>query len=166
MSKIVKYCEDCFNKQEEFIEYIKSTTGFSIEDINKYFSIGYYTLNNDIEFCPIHKTKKLKNSLLTIEEYETIITVSTELSFIKAMEELKEKNPIEYQLKLSQFKTQLQQQESSIIQNDTTPRCPHCHSTNIKSISSLNRGASIAMWGIFSKKINKSFECKNCGYTW
>ena len=39
MSKIVKYCENCFNKQEEFIEYIKSTTGFSIEDINKYFSM-------------------------------------------------------------------------------------------------------------------------------
>ena len=54
----------------------------------------------------------------------------------------------------------------SSIQNDKTPRCPHCHSTNIKSISGLNRGASIAMWGIFSKKINKSFECKNCGYTW
>lgn len=46
------------------------------------------------------------------------------------------------------------------------PKCPTCRSTNIKSISGLNRGASIAMFGIFSKKINKSFECKNCGYTW
>lgn len=46
------------------------------------------------------------------------------------------------------------------------PKCPTCGSTNIKSLSSLNRGASIAVFGIFSKKINKSFECKNCGYTW
>ncbi|MCM1468326.1 MAG: hypothetical protein NC086_09270, partial [Alistipes sp.] len=46
------------------------------------------------------------------------------------------------------------------------PKCPTCGSTNIKSLSGLNRGASIAMFGIFSKKINKSFECKNCGYTW
>lgn len=46
------------------------------------------------------------------------------------------------------------------------PKCPTCGSTNIKSISALNRGVSVAVLGIFSKKINKSFECKNCGYTW
>lgn len=57
----------------------------------------------------------------------------------------------------------LKQQKMS---NDNTPKCPHCQSTNVKSISGLNRGASIALLGIFSKKINKSFECKNCGYTW
>lgn len=46
------------------------------------------------------------------------------------------------------------------------PKCPTCGSANIKPLSGLNRGASIAVFGIFSKKINKSFECKNCGYTW
>lgn len=46
------------------------------------------------------------------------------------------------------------------------PKCPTCGSTNIKSISALNRGVSVAVLGIFSKKINKSFECRNCGYTW
>lgn len=49
---------------------------------------------------------------------------------------------------------------------DNVPHCPHCHSTNIKNLSMLNRGASIAMWGVFSKKINKSFECLDCKYTW
>ena len=46
------------------------------------------------------------------------------------------------------------------------PKCPTCGSTDIKSISGLNRGVSVAVLGIFSKKINKSFECKHCGYTW
>lgn len=46
------------------------------------------------------------------------------------------------------------------------PKCPTCSSYNVKFISGLNRGVSIAMLGIFSKKINKSFECKDCGYTW
>ncbi len=46
------------------------------------------------------------------------------------------------------------------------PKCPTCGSTNIKSISALNCGVSVAVLGIFSKKINKSFECRNCGYTW
>lgn len=83
-----------------------------------------------------------------------------------AMVELKKNDIIEYNLKMSQFRTQLEQQKSNKIQNDNTPRCPHCKSTNIKPISTLNRGASIAMLGVFSKKINKSFECLNCKYTW
>lgn len=46
------------------------------------------------------------------------------------------------------------------------PKCPTCGSTNIKKIGSIERGASIAAFGIFSKKINKTFKCSNCGYTW
>lgn len=45
------------------------------------------------------------------------------------------------------------------------PKCPVCSSPNIQKIGALERGTSIAMLGIFSKKINKSFKCKNCGYT-
>lgn len=45
------------------------------------------------------------------------------------------------------------------------PKCPVCSSPNIEKIGALERGASIAILGIFSKKINKSFKCKNCGYT-
>lgn len=46
------------------------------------------------------------------------------------------------------------------------PECPTCHSKNVQRISGLERGASIVGLGIFSKKINKSFKCNNCGYTW
>ncbi len=56
--------------------------------------------------------------------------------------------------------------ENNVEKEERKPHCPHCHSTNIKSISGLNRGISIAVWGVFSKKINKSFECRDCGYTW
>lgn len=108
----------------------------------------------------------LINTNISTEEFSIIENISSDDDFLNAMIDLKEKDPIEFQLKMSQFKTQVQQQESIKTQNDNTPRCPHCKSTNIKSISGLNRGASIAMWGIFSKKINKSFECKQCGYTW
>lgn len=43
--------------------------------------------------------------------------------------------------------------------------CPYCHSTNTKKISGVERLASITTLGIFSKKINKSFKCNNCGGT-
>lgn len=46
------------------------------------------------------------------------------------------------------------------------PKCPTCQSTNIKKISPGERVTSVAMLGLFSKKINKSFKYKNCGYTW
>lgn len=116
--------------------------------------------------CEKHPDQRLIKMAMTCEEFQILYYISNEPSFMQAMNDLKEKDIIEYQLKLSQFRNQVQQQKNDQVQSDTTPRCPHCKSTNIKPISALNRGASIAMWGIFSKKINKSFECLNCKYTW
>lgn len=55
---------------------------------------------------------------------------------------------------------------AKIQENINVPKCPTCNSTNIQKIGTGERVASVAMLGIFSKKINKSFKCKNCGYTW
>lgn len=46
------------------------------------------------------------------------------------------------------------------------PKCPTCGSTNVKRISGGERAASIIGFGIFSKKIGKSYKCLNCKYTW
>lgn len=46
------------------------------------------------------------------------------------------------------------------------PKCPTCGSTNIRKMGGVERGASIWAFGIFSKKINKTFKCCNCGCTW
>lgn len=51
-------------------------------------------------------------------------------------------------------------------QNRNIPKCPTCGSTNIRKMGGVERGASIVAFGIFSKKINKTFKCDNCGYTW
>ena len=56
-----------------------------------------------------------------------------------------------------------------VQQSDSTlnkPKCPTCSSTNVQKIGTGERAVSVAVLGIFSKKINKSFKCKNCGYTW
>jgi hypothetical protein len=45
-------------------------------------------------------------------------------------------------------------------------KCPTCGRTNVRAISGAERGASILGLGIFSNKINKSFKCNSCGYTW
>ena len=170
MKNIVKYCKACENNPNEYRKYFDKifTDGGFPRGFVDLGVVGYYTVdeNKNRDSCQVHPNEKLEISSLSSEEFGVLSSITNDLSFIHAMEDLKQSDPIEFQLKMSQFKTQLQQQESSEIQNDTTPRCPHCHSTNIKSISGLNRGTSIAMWGIFSKKINKSFECLDCKYTW
>ena len=50
--------------------------------------------------------------------------------------------------------------------NAGVPKCPTCGSTNIRKISTGERMVSVGMLGLFSKKINKSFKCNSCGYTW
>lgn len=103
---------------------------------------------------------------LTEEEFDLLCNISSENSFLDAMIELKKNDIIEYNLKMSQFKSQAAQEQTAKIQSDTRPRCPHCKSLNISKIGAGERITSVAMLGVFSKKINKSFKCKKCGYTW
>lgn len=100
------------------------------------------------------------------EEFLTIRKISRDNHFFDAMLELKANDIIEYNLKMSQFRTQIEQQKANTILSDTSPQCPNCHSTMIRKIDALERAGSVAMLGIFSKKINKSFKCQKCGYTW
>ena len=46
------------------------------------------------------------------------------------------------------------------------PKCPTCGSLSVKKIGGAERAVSVGMFGLFSKKINKTFKCGNCGYTW
>lgn len=50
--------------------------------------------------------------------------------------------------------------------NANQPKCPHCGSTNIAKISTLNRAVSVGLLGFASSKIGKQYECKNCKYKW
>lgn len=66
---------------------------------------------------------------------------------------------------------EIQKHNDELLENDkikqtNQPKCPTCGSTNIQKITGLERGISVATLGLFSKKINKSFKCNHCGYTW
>lgn len=60
------------------------------------------------------------------------------------------------------------QRFESELQNkrQTRVKCPTCSSTNASKIGGVERATSVFGLGLFSKKINKSFKCKSCGYTW
>lgn len=53
---------------------------------------------------------------------------------------------------------------SILEEKSRIPKCPTCGSTNIKSISGTKRWLTAGLFGLASSNINKSMECKNCGY--
>lgn len=55
---------------------------------------------------------------------------------------------------------------SILEEKSRIPKCPTCGSTNIKSISGTKRWLTAGLFGLASSNINKSMECKNCGYKW
>ena len=74
-------------------------------------------------------------------------------------DEILAKQSAEFDAKMAHGKAILEEQSR-------VPKCPTCQSTNIRKMGGVERGASIYAFGIFSKKINKTFKCKNCGDTW
>ncbi|RFZ75937.1 hypothetical protein DS742_26215 [Lacrimispora amygdalina] len=89
--------------------------------------------------------------------------ISTDESFMNAMEDLYEKDPIEFRLKIQQFKNQLAQQKQ-VVEESNVPKCPTCQSTNLSKISTTKKVAKIAAFGIFGMGDNgKTWKCNNCG---
>lgn len=109
----------------------------------------------------------LESTDIDSDDFWIIWNISHNNDFIEAMIDLKNKDIIEYELKMSQFRNQLNQQKTikNKQQQLNVPHCPYCNSTDIKKISGAERIASTTMFGIFSKKIGKSFKCNNCGGT-
>lgn len=114
---------------------------------------------NESITCIDHKDQKLIKCAMTCEEFQILRYVSNDPSFMQAMEDLKQKDPIEYQLKLSQFKTQVEQQKNSDDSNKV--HCPKCGCTDI---GVTNRGYSLMLGFIGSGKSMN--VCKKCGYKW
>ena len=160
--KYLKFCPVCNKTGQNSMDWC-----FNEKSIE--FLKGYHIFEPDGGFgkiCPSCKKGVLEDSIITYEELEIIQDVSdSDRQFLEAMIELKKKDPIEYQLKLSQFKTQLQQQESSKrVEEDNKPKCPACGSTNIEKISLGKKAVGGALFGLFSSDVRKTMHCKNCGY--
>lgn len=118
---------------------------------------------DNITECPKCLCPLKKERISPIPDGSLVKAISTDESFMNGMVELYENNPIEYQLKIQQFKTQLQQEESIKRQQSeqSKVRCPKC---GCADIGVANRGYSL-VWGFIGS--GKSMNvCKNCGHKW
>ena len=143
---MLKLCKNCREKLEEPF-------------------YGYISFVNEEDFeCPICRNK-LINTNITIEDYQVIDSISDDITFLEAMIELKKNDPIEYQLKMSQFKVNLKQQEQvqESRAEENTIHCPYCNSTNVKKITTTSKAVHTAIFGIFSMGRNsKQWHCNDC----
>ena len=144
---MARFCKTCYD--------IKNT---SIKPEG--FLYDYYFEDEQDMICPVCN-KKITMAHISDYELKDLMDISQDSNFIKSMDDLKRDNIIEFESRMIQFRGA---QENKATSN--TPKCPHCHSTNIKPISGTERAVSIIGLGIFSKKINKSFKCLDCKYTW
>ena len=158
--KYLKFCPVCNKTGQNSMDWC-----FNEKSIE--FLKGYHIFEPDGGFgkiCPSCKKGVLEDSIITYEELEIIQDVSdSDRQFLEAMIDLKKNDPIEYQLKMSQFKANLGQQESNKPkEEDNKVHCPYCNSTNVNKISGLSKVGSVAMFGIFSRKVHKQWHCNDC----
>lgn len=111
---------------------------------------------NDCVFC--HSKTTVRDFYLTNKEMIALYKISKDEDFIFAMEKLKQDDIVEFNLKMAQFKQSVPQEQ------DNTPKCPTCGSTNIKKISPTKRWVSTGLFGVASSLVTHTMECNDCGY--
>lgn len=116
----------------------------------------------DPGYCKIDKNK-LEVISLTYDEYLELWVATHSNDLILAMNDLKEKDLIEFQLKLSEFRRQnVERREAA----KAIPKCPTCGSTNIQRISASSKAGSVFLFGLMSQKVKHQWHCNNCKYEW
>ena len=125
------------------------------ENCNEYISV---TRISDDKVCPYCRKSGIQPLPFSSDKALLLLKINRDPSFINAMVDLKEKDPIEFQLKLAQFKS-TQPAPTPSAQNKVT--CPKCGSTDI---SSGTRGFS--MFTGFVGSGSPRNVCLKCGYKW
>ncbi len=154
MKNIVKYCEKCQNNPSEYKAYY----GEILSDYIDLVCVGYYTIgeNEDREFCKVHPDEKLLISPLSAKEFDILSSITNDIVFIHSMEDLKEKDPIEFQLKMSQFKANLSRTEEQESKTNKK-KCPYCGHTEFTPVRK-----KWSFWAGFATN-QTELICNNCG---
>ena len=129
-----------------------------IEDPNsRYDNYWDFIPSKETDICPVCKNKMIESNL-TEEEYHALSKLATDRKFVRLMDDLKEKDPIEFQIKLNQLRMT---KPASTAPSTPKVTCPKCGST---AISTQNRGFSMVTGFIGSGDPRN--VCQKCGYKW
>lgn len=142
---MIKYCEYC--KKHPISSDLQGYTN---------------SWSDNTHTCPVCK-HDLTDIDFPEEDFKIIKQISYDPQFIESMIELRKKDIIEYNLKLSQFRNQIAQQNRVV--KDNVPKCPVCGSTNINKITLTNRIIKTSLFGAIGAvdDAGKTYKCGNCG---
>ena len=149
---MIKFCNKCY---ENHINNGMCNHGY------------FWCLKQDVEYCPIC-TDKLENINFPFEDLKILTSISNDVRLYQSMIQLYNDDIIEYELKMSQFKTQYEQQESikQMQEKKNIPKCPTCGSTNIEKISACKKIGGGMLFGLFSSDVRNTMHCRDCGAKW
>lgn len=115
------------------------------------------TSKNCIKCGSENTTDEIDDYNCKMDDYLLLFRISHDGNFILQMLKLKNEDPIEYELKMAQFREIAERKKAE----ESKPRCPKCGST---SITAGQKGYSIMTGFLGSNKtVNR---CSNCGHTW
>lgn len=88
--------------------------------------------------------------------------------YVKRRTQKIEKNRKKYDARYNRTtEMQREQDQAEIERLKKLPECPICSKKDcVKRISTLNRSASIAAFGLASAKIGKQYQCERCKHLW
>ncbi len=147
----IKYCENCAQK-------LKGTDSWGSYENTEYIR-GFITYLDDesVTKCP-----ECDHDIITVnmshDDFLTIRDASNcNRDLLFAMIKLHDDDPIEYELKMAQFREIAERKKAE----DSKPRCPKCGST---SITTVNKGYSLLTGFLGSGKPMN--VCQSCGHKW
>lgn len=147
----IKYCENCAQK-------LKGTDSWGSYENTEYIR-GFITYLDDesVTKCP-----ECDHDIITVnmshDDFLTIRDASNcNRDLLFAMIKLHDDDPIEYELKIAQFREIAERKKAE----DSKPRCPKCGST---SITTVNKGYSLLTGFLGSGKPMN--VCQSCGHKW
>lgn len=150
-------CPEC-NKEVSDKAEICPNCGYKLQKLEPIIK-GVYCpscldcgIKTKIEYCPYCHVKYKDSIQGTCDEVDNYTKNHPELK------QTSEFSPVAYSKRINYVPYE--------YPTSNAPKCPTCSSLNVRHISGGERVVSVGFLGVFSKKINKTFKCGNCGYTW
>ena len=164
MSDTIKICPKCNETGNNLERWRERNRPQEFCDYNQGIIGAWWVFEKNLDNCcycnsPLHETD------MPTQDFHDIAKVSNyNRQLLEAMIDLKQKDIIEYELKMGQFRAQVQQQNVAAKQSreeSNKPKCPKCGST---AITAGQRGYSI--WTGFLGSSATVNRCSNCGHKW
>ena len=163
---IIKYCKYCDKNGDAKRRLMKYEEEAQAICDSGFLGFAYFEkINEDATVCPFCGNPIVDTGIDRKDYCALLIASKYNRQMIDAMIELKKKDPIEYEIKMIEFR-----KESKRIMDeddsDIMPKCPTCGSINVEKISFGKKLTGGALFGLFSSNVRKTMHCRNCGYKW